>query len=113
MQPSLTQAVAVQPNATERRLAVDGARNFFRHHGIWAPGVRAFRRLTFLGKVGLVCAFFSLVVVQLGYLFLQGSLRVTAQSDREASGLELVRELLPIFASAQDLRTELLASSGK
>jgi methyl-accepting chemotaxis protein len=45
-----------------------GWREFFRHHGAWAPGVRLHRRLDFRSKAALVTAAFVIPTVALGWL---------------------------------------------
>ncbi|WP_127997065.1 methyl-accepting chemotaxis protein [Piscinibacter defluvii] len=85
---------------------------FFRHHGVWAPGVRLFRRLRFLGKAALICAVFVLVLAQLAWLFLRATQDDIAKSRRELVGLAVARDLMPVFHQAQRLRGRLHASGG-
>ncbi len=89
-----------------------GRHEFFRHHGVWAPGVRLFRRLHFLGKAALICTVFVLVLAQLAWLFLRATQDDIASSRRELVGLTVARELMPVFHQAQQLRGRLHAGGG-
>ncbi len=44
---------------------------FFRHHGIWAPGVRLFRKLQFKSKAFIITMVFVLPLLTVGYSFFQ------------------------------------------
>ncbi len=48
---------------------VAGMRGFFRYHGIWAPGVRLFRRLSFQAKAGIVSVAFLIPLGVLAWSF--------------------------------------------
>lgn len=80
--------------------------------GPWAPGVRLFGRLNFLGKATLVSAALVLVLAQLSFHFLSTASRQLDTAARELRGLTLARELLPLYARAQALRSQLLQGGG-
>jgi methyl-accepting chemotaxis protein len=86
---------------------------FFRWHGAWAPGVRLFRRMRFLGKAAVICTVFLLVLAQLAFLFLRATSRDIEKSQRELAGLAVARDVMPIFDRAQRLRGQLYAAGGQ
>src|SRR5882757_550790 len=61
-----------------------GLTEFFRHHGVWAPGVRLFRRVDFKAKAGVISAVFAIPIGLLAWQFY-----VTGQHARDAASLEL------------------------
>lgn len=89
-----------------------GRLEFFRHHGVWAPGVRLFRRMHFLGKAALICTVFVLVLAQLATLFLRATQDDIAKSRRELVGLAVAHDVMPLFHQAQRLRARLHAAGG-
>lgn len=76
---SQTQSAAVGWGVAARLRELRGSwREFFRHHGAWAPGVRLHRRLDFRSKAALVTAAFVIPTVALGWLEFSGAwLRLT------------------------------------
>jgi methyl-accepting chemotaxis protein len=81
-----------------------GLIEFFRHHGIWAPGVRLFRRLNFRAKALLITLVFVLPLVCVFSIYLP-----TAQAELRTAGLERkgVTELqawLPMLRALIDVR---------
>jgi methyl-accepting chemotaxis protein len=53
---------------TGARQALTSLREFFRHHGIWAPGVRLHRRLDFRAKAAIVATVFVVPTALLAWL---------------------------------------------
>ena len=80
--------------------------------GLWAPGVRLFSRLNFVGKTSLVAAVLLAVVAQLGVHYVRAAQAKVEEADRELRGIALERDLLPVYASAQALRTAAHAAGG-
>ncbi len=70
---------------------------FFRYHGLWAPGVRLFRRLRFLGKAAVIFAVFLLVLSPLAIVFVRSTQAEIAKSERELAGLAVQHDLLALF----------------
>lgn len=81
-----------------------GLAGFFRHHGIWAPGVRAFRRMGFTAKAGLITAAFLLPLLVLGYFFYTAQHESIQGSQLEEQGVQYVEHILPVLQAAQELR---------
>lgn len=59
-------------------------REFFRHHGVWAPGVRLHRRLDFRAKAAIVSAVFVLPSLLLATLQLRQSWQEHSRLQRHA-----------------------------
>ena len=65
---------------------------FFQHHGIWAPGVRAFRNLHFRAKAFLISAVFLVPLALLATLFTQVRLETIDSTKLERRGAAYVKE---------------------
>jgi methyl-accepting chemotaxis protein len=74
---------------------------FFAHHGIWAPGVRLFRRLQFKAKAAIVSAVFMVPILVLGWSFFNGKADSIAFSAKERLGVEYIRDVMPLLKLAQ------------
>jgi len=46
----------------QERHPAKGVLNFFRHHGVWAPGVRLFRSVDFKLKASFISAVFAVPI---------------------------------------------------
>ncbi|MCB1995254.1 MAG: hypothetical protein KDG57_05130, partial [Rhodoferax sp.] len=84
---------------------------FFSHHGLMAPGIRAFRRIGFPAKSAWVSLAFLLPIVLLSV-----SLWLTASANIQFSSLERVgvtyaRELMPLLGAAQNRRRAAAANA--
>ena len=90
-------AGAVDGGLAARLRALRGSwREFFRHHGAWAPGVRLHRRLDFRSKAALVTAAFVIPTVALGWLqFSDAWLRL--------ADLRQARQLLALSSASSEL----------
>jgi methyl-accepting chemotaxis protein len=77
---------------------------FFRHHGLWAMGIRLFRRLRFGAKAAIVSGLF-LVPALIGFsLYLGQVQRDIEQSRGELAGVQLIEKLAPVLHALTDLR---------
>jgi len=81
-----------------------GGGGYFRHHGVWALGVRLFRTLQFNVKSGIVSTMFLLPV-----LLLSVSLWTSTQdnidfAEKERSGVVSLRLLMPVFEHVLETR---------
>ncbi len=73
---------------------------FFRHHGVWAPGVRLFRRMHFKTKAVMVSAMFLVPVLALGWIFFSDKAASIEFSAKERQGVAYARELMPLLKTA-------------
>jgi methyl-accepting chemotaxis protein len=89
-----------------------GLFEFFRYHGLWAPGVRLFRRLSFRGKAALITLAFLVPIAVLGWSYHAAKADLIGRSAQERVGLELAGALLPAIALAQQQRALVLHEAG-
>ena len=78
---------------------------FFQHHGVWAPGVRLFRRLPFRAEAVLISLVFLLPIVVLGVNYLLDRNAVIEHSRIERDGLQYARAVIETLQPAQRLRS--------
>ncbi|MFO1273873.1 MAG: methyl-accepting chemotaxis protein, partial [Rubrivivax sp.] len=81
---------------------------FFAHHGVWAPGVRAFRRLQFGPKAAAISLAFLAPLVLLAVLFVNGRLETLRATEDEVVGLAFDREATALLKAAQEMRAAAL-----
>jgi methyl-accepting chemotaxis protein len=84
----------------------------FRHHGIWAIGVRIFRSMTFMSKAAIISLVFMLVVAQLAFIFVRAVNAGIDSSRKERAGVALIAELLPLLGQSGELRYRLTQTGG-
>jgi methyl-accepting chemotaxis protein len=77
-----------------------GTDGFFTFHGVWAPGVRLFRRVQFRAKAVMVSMMFLVPVLALGYSFYTDKAAAIGFSAKERLGIEYLRELMPALQLA-------------
>jgi len=89
-----------------------GLREFFRYHGIWAPGVRMFRAIGFSSKAAIISAVFvlALIVPMLGLL--QKLEDQVDFSRREQAGVAAMQRFLPVLKGVIDVRNATRANLG-
>lgn len=96
------QADPAHPGATAGGLAARWGslrrawREFFRHHGAWAPGVRLHRRLDFRSKAALVTAAFVIPTAALGWLEF-------SDAWARLADLRRARQLLALASASSEL----------
>ncbi|MFM9917600.1 MAG: hypothetical protein ACKVOX_17505, partial [Rhizobacter sp.] len=81
-----------------------GVLDFFRHQGIWSPGVKLFRTLQFRTKALWVSVAFLIPLCALFYLQWQTASNQIASTKLEQQGVDYVRPLLAWIKVAQDRR---------
>ena len=82
------------------------ATGFFAHHGLWAPGVRLFRRLDFRAKALIVTAAFLAPLALLTWTYLGDKAEAIEFSVNERQGVAYLREAVPLVRLGQTLRLE-------
>ncbi|GAB4555903.1 MAG: methyl-accepting chemotaxis protein [Rhizobacter sp.] len=73
---------------------------FFTYHGVWALGVRLFRRLQFKAKAAMVSVMFLVPVLALGWSFYNDKAASIEFSAKERLGIEYIRDLMPALKLA-------------
>jgi methyl-accepting chemotaxis protein len=95
------------PTASNRSVDV----SFFHHHGVWAPGVRLFRRLGFRAKALIISAVFLIPTVLLAWNFVADLTDSINFSAKERLGVVYLREAIPLVALSQAYRQSLQSNS--
>ncbi len=86
--------------------------DFFAYHGVWAPGVRVFRRLAFRSKAILISVVFLIPIVALGTQYARQSTKLLRSSENAKIGVAYAAEVLPLLKLLQQQRTSLLQQAG-
>jgi methyl-accepting chemotaxis protein len=92
--------------APDQRSASSSSRRdgFFRHHGLWAPGVRLFRRLGFNAKAAIITLTFLLPIALLSWNYFRAQADQIAFSAKELDGTayaHAAHALLPLLLEAR------------
>jgi methyl-accepting chemotaxis protein len=103
-------SLSTMPDA-ERRPAGGGVGEFFRYHGVWAPGVRLFRAIGFRSKAWIIATTFLMPLGVLGWNYFGNQAGQIDFSARERVGVVYARELMPLLDALQ--RRSLLAVRGQ
>ncbi len=92
---------SAQPVGARRHPSADAG--FFSHHGVWAPGVRLFRQLSFAAKAGIISLAFMLPMLGLAGWLLKTSSdeALQARMDATRQHVEVARGVL-VWAQSQE-----------
>jgi methyl-accepting chemotaxis protein len=85
---------------------------YFRHQGIWSPGVKLFRTLQFRTKALWVSVAFLMPLCGLFFLQWQTETNLIGATQVEQTGAEYVRPVLEWVRIAQDRRTAAVLGDG-
>ena len=77
---------------------------FFRHHGMWAPGVRAFRRVGFAAKAASISVAFLVPLAMLGWNYFATKQHAVSDTNAERAGVEFAKVVLSALDDARKLR---------
>ncbi|MGM9488753.1 methyl-accepting chemotaxis protein [Ideonella sp. YS5] len=83
-----------------------GSDGFFAHHGLWAPGIRLFRRLGFRAKALIVTLCFMLPMAALGLAWFGQYADQRDFTAKEIDGLAYARQVMPLLPLALRQRAE-------
>ncbi|MBT9609520.1 MAG: hypothetical protein IV110_05710 [Aquabacterium sp.] len=103
------QSAATTPHGHPNR---GGIREFFRYHGIWAPGVRLFRRLGFQSKALVLTAVFLVPIALLSWEYFGDSGRAVRFTAQERQGVVAMRQFVPVLKGIIDIRNATRAMAG-
>jgi methyl-accepting chemotaxis protein len=78
--------------------------DFFRYHGFWAPGVRAFRAIGFRAKALVIATTFLVPIAVLGWQYFSAQQGQIAFSAKERLGVEYATALMPVLDLMQQQR---------
>jgi methyl-accepting chemotaxis protein len=77
---------------------------FFRHHGVWAPGVKLLRRLQFGAKAFIISLVFCIPAAVLGWSYFGDRAGAIALAATQRDGVAYLREVLPLAQLARQHR---------
>jgi methyl-accepting chemotaxis protein len=97
-------ALPAQPQAV--RIAGDG---FFRHHGLWAPGIRLFRGVGFRAKALIISATFAVPLLFVAWQYYGQVSAAIAFSSKERVGVVYARDALAVLKTATAARAAIAA----
>src|SRR4051794_11533764 len=84
---------------------------FFRHHGVWAPGVRLFRRVDFKAKAAFISTAFAVPIALLSLQFYLHGQDLRDATQREIGGIEAVQHADALLAALRAERLAVLSGS--
>ncbi|PZP29102.1 MAG: hypothetical protein DI603_17985 [Roseateles depolymerans] len=88
-----------------------GTADFFRFHGVWAPGVRLFRRINFATKASLVSVVFLVPLILLLVAYLKNVHETVVFAEEEKAGIELLQAAEPWIIEVQKQRRLVLSGA--
>ncbi len=103
-----TRAQALAHTASSGR----GLAEFFRYHGVWAPGVRLFRSIGFRAKAWTIALTFLLPILVLAWNYFSTQSAQIEFSARERLGIAYARELMPMLDLLQRRRLAAVRGAG-
>ena len=98
-------------DGTASRITRD--RGFFAYHGLWAPGVRLFRRLGFGSKATLVSLCFLVPLLLVMTVWLRDVRAAMDFSNAERVGVAMVEKLAPLQGELLEQRRQALAAAAQ
>jgi methyl-accepting chemotaxis protein len=78
---------------------------FFSYHGLWAPGVRLFRKLGFRAKALLITSAFVIPLALVLWAYLSSTQQTIDVARQERAGAALIMAIEPWLAEAQKQRS--------
>ena len=89
-----------------------GGPDFFRYHGLWAPGVRLFRNLGFAGKAAIISVVFLLSVIVLGWNYFPSVNEQIRSTRTEREGVAILTDFAPVLHGILNTRNATRAMLG-
>ena len=86
--------------------------DFFRYHGLWAPGVRLFRRIGFQAKASILTAVFLVPIGMLSWQYFQDKAAAIDFTRAERVGVVALKELVPVMRAVTETRQAARAMLG-
>ena len=87
--------------------------DFFRYHGLWAPGVRLFRRIGFQAKASILTAVFLVPIAVLAWQYFQDKAAAIDFTRSERVGVVALKALVPVLQGVTDTRVAARAKIGR
>jgi methyl-accepting chemotaxis protein len=106
---SVSHASHGQPANQGRSVLAD----FFRYHGLWAPGVRLFRAIGFKAKALVISAVFMMPIALLAWNYFTGQQAAIEFSAKERLGVAYAKEVMPLLDALQRQRVAAVQAAAK
>ncbi len=100
----MTRSATVSPGDSSSPGTEISQDRFFRHHGVWAPGVRLFRTLQFRSKALIISVTFILPILLLAASLWSSTQETIAFAAKERAGVVILRSLMPVFEDVLGVR---------
>jgi methyl-accepting chemotaxis protein len=112
--PHMIAAGVAQPGDSLRPPAGRSAlAEFFRYHGLWAPGVRLFRAIGFRSKALVIAITFVLPLTLVSWNYFTGQQAQIDFSAKERLGVAYAKEVMPLLDLLQRQRLYATLSAAK
>jgi methyl-accepting chemotaxis protein len=98
-------------NRSQAQSGNRGMTEFFRYHGIWAPGVRIFRAVGFRAKAAIISLLFLAPIVLLSWQYLGDKASAIDFSSQERVGVAYIRDAIPVYQVLIDQRSAALGAT--
>ena len=86
--------------------------DFFRYHGLWAPGIRLFRNLRFRSKALLISLVMLAPLVVVGSAYLSNIQEQVEFTTKERAGVVAMEQFVPVLKAVLEVRNATRATLG-
>ncbi|MDD0838090.1 methyl-accepting chemotaxis protein [Curvibacter sp. HBC61] len=105
----MTRSPLLAPPATIAPPQARSDSSFFQHHGVWAPGVRLFRKLQFGAKAGWISLAFLIPLILLVVAYVRTSQATIDFAEHELAGVAVIGKIEPWLIEVQRQRRLVLS----
>jgi methyl-accepting chemotaxis protein len=92
--------------------SASGLIEFFRHHGVWSPGVKLFRRMQFKAKAAIISGVFMVPLVVVSTALWHAEQTVIDFAVKERAGIAVMEEFAHFFNEVTNARNAARATLG-
>ena len=101
-----------RPDAGNRNARAPALIDFFRHHGVWAPGVRLFRRMQFKSKAGIISVVFLVPLMMVSWALWQAKQDIIDFAEKERAGIAVMEHAAHFLNELTNSRNSARAIAG-
>ncbi|MFN8899322.1 MAG: methyl-accepting chemotaxis protein [Pseudomonadota bacterium] len=103
--PTLTLTYPLRADGTSANAGSSSSfSDFFRYHGVWAPGVRLFRSIGFRAKAAIIGCSFLVPMAVIGWQYFTNQNAQIAFSAKERLGITYAADVMPLLEVLQRQR---------
>ena len=88
-----------------------GIPEFFRYHGVWAPGVRLFRSIDFKTKALTISLIFSIPLAWVSWQYFGDKASTIEFSSKERIGVTYAQQVMPLMSALQKQRAQAIGEA--